>query len=360
MEPREIADPPLLRAVLRALLFAAVLETLFYRLLTLPARAPGSPWLEDLHVSTGRAGQMMFFVAFLFLLPALVSIAYGALRHPRWPGLTNGVVAIGILTLTVLAVSASVNPHGPIFALGFGSLSLMVQLGMLAGMFERRTDPAGRALAVLLAGALLCMWLSNGVDLAERVSLPWLSPGLHTPAASAGMWLLFGAGAMSFFAFSPPAPTAPGRAASAATYGLPAASAFALIVGAVVHPPLLSRLGTVFGVPGSGTLAVILTTSAAATALFLVLLTAIRGLRDPGFRTRAAGLVFLVLAGYPHRIAYEHLLAVLGVALITGAPAPLIPRRLGRVDNAAAPDAPGGAGDSTARMAPGNGPRGPA
>lgn len=360
MPPPEMLEPPLLRAVLRALLFAAVVETLFYRLLTLPARSPGSPWLEDLHASTGRAGQLMFFVAFLFLLPALISIAYAALRHPRWPGLTNGVVAVGILTLTVLAVSASMSPHGPIFALGFGSLALMVQLGMLAGMFERRADPAGRIFAVLLAGAIVCMWLSNSVDLTERVSLPWLSPGLGAPATSAGMWLLFGAGALSFFALSPPAPRAPGRAASAATYGLPAVSAFALIVGVVIHPPLLSRLGTGFGAAGSGALAVILTTSAAATALFLVLLTAIRGMRDPAFRTRAAGLVFLVLAGYPHRIAYEHLLAVLGVALITGAPAQVIPRGFRSIDRTRRPEMPGGGSDSAPRTGPANGLGGPA
>lgn len=320
MTRTQLTDAPLFRAVLRALLFAAILEALFFRLLTIPA-APGNlRQAIDLHESTSAAGQLMFFLAFVLLLPALITVAYTTLRSPLWPGLSNGLIAIGILSLVTLGLSAFMTQRGPAFALGFEGLTLLVQLSMLAGMFERRRDAAGRGFAVLLAGSFLCMWFSNTSQLLDLLPVPDLAARVAPHAGSAGLWLLFAAGAVSFPAFAPLPLRRPGGIERAATLGLPAAGAFGLIIGSVLSPPLLSRLGPGLGAARLQPLPKIFVTSVAAAALFLVLLTAIRALREPVLRSRGAGLLFLLLAGYPHLVAYEHLLALLGVALVTGVP----------------------------------------
>jgi hypothetical protein len=307
----------LLRALLRALVFAAILETLFYRLLTIPSESSEWPWLADIHLSTGRAGRLMFFIAFVILLPALVSLASGALRYPAWPIGLNGLVVVGILTLAALAISLSTGPRGPAFALGFGIVALLTKLLMLAGMFESRKDNAGRLFAVALGGSLLCMTAGDVVDLTGRLSVTWLPAALGSPSTHAGRWLLFAAGILAFFAFAPRVRGNRRAVEHAAAFGLPTATAFTLILGVVFHLPLLRRVGPGLGAVQADSVTLILTTGTAAAALFLVTMTAFRGLIDPYLRPRGYGLLFILLAGYPNAIAYEHLLSLMGVALLT-------------------------------------------
>ncbi len=312
-------EAPLLRSLLRALIFAACIETIFYRLLTIPSGAPAAPWVEALHASTGRAGALMFFIAFVLALPTLMAIAYAALRAPAWPGALNFFVVMGLLTLLALGVSSAVSPRGPAFALVFTFLSLLVGLAMLAGMFESRQDVSGKAFAVCLAAALVCMAAWTGSELSARLA-GWSLPEMQRSAAAAsGRWLLFASGVTAYFAFSPPGRSAGGVTTAAASYGVSVATAFTLIFGVVAHPPLLSRVAPALQPDPAGSLSRVITTSAAAAAIFLVTLTIVRGMKDPAARTRACGLLFLLLAGYPYRVAYQHLLALLGLALLTAA-----------------------------------------
>jgi len=316
MHTPSFSEAPLVRALLRALLFAASIEAIFHRLLTIPARS-ARPWVEGLHVSTERAGLLMFYVAFALLIPTLLAIAYSTLRSPAWSGGLNALVWLGLLALTAMTISAAFGPRGPAFALGFSLLAAAVALAMLSGLYEARSDLAGRAFAVLLAGAVACMASSGAVDLLGRIA-PY-RPGFPVAAvAAAGQWLFIAAGLLAFPAFAPEAGSRPGVVGHAAGLGLSAASAFTLIVGVVAHPPILSRLGASLGAawPGSG--AGIATTAAAAAALFLTLLTCVSIFNDPEGRGRAYGLLLLLLAGYPHGIAYQHLLALAGLALLTG------------------------------------------
>jgi len=161
------------------------------------------------------------------------------------------------------------------------------------------------------------MALSTVFDLAGRMA-PFRPPLSEPALSAAARWLLIAAGLTAFPAFSPP-PRAPvGLAARAAGVGVSTASAFALVLGAVVHPPFLSRIGSALGVSSVASLTAVLSTSAAAAAVFLTILTASRCLTQPESKVRAYGLLFVLLAGFPHRIAYEHLLALAGVALVTG------------------------------------------
>ena len=322
MTSSPIFDSPLVRAFLRSLLFTATLEAVFYRLLTIPS-GPGRPgWLSALHASTGRAGVLMFFVAFLVLLPTLISIAYATLRHPAWPPAINGLVSVGLLMLASLAVAASIGPRGAGFALGFSALGLILSLAMLAGYYERCGSPQARAFAVALAGALLCLTLAEAGGLLATLHVMPRAPVLTGAALSGGMWLLFGSGVLAFLAYGPEAGKGMGAASRAATYALPAATAFGLVFGITFRPEIFSRLAQLPGA-GGGFVPGILRTGSAAAATFLVGVTVIRGIGIPRMRALSTGLVFLVLSGYPREVAYQHLLSVLGVILITGlAPPP--------------------------------------
>jgi len=319
-------EAPFVRALLRTLLFAASIEAIFYRLLTIPPTSSWG-WVEELHVSTARGGVLMFMVAFALLLPTLLTIAYSTLRAPAWPGGLNALVAMGILALLALGISAGLSPRGPAFALAFSVLAASVALAMLAGMYDARQDLAGRFFAVSLSGAIVCMAASGAVDLAARI-LPGRFAFPTAAVAAAGRWLFITSGLAAFPAFASETNASLGAAGRAAGLGLSVASAFTLVVGAVAHPPLLSRVGGALGIASTdsmGSIPDILRTSAAAAALFLTTQTALRifpAVEGPG---RAYGLLFILLAGYPHRIAYQHLLALTGVALVTGSARPRPP-----------------------------------
>jgi len=317
---------PLLRALLRTLLFAVTIEAVFYRLLTIQTGAT-LPTVEDLRLSTSRGGAFMFFMAFLLLVPTLVIIAYAALRRPAWPGSLNAAASLGLLALVALGISASLGPRGPAFALGFAVIATLLSLAMLAGMFESREDTAGKAFAVVLAAAMVSLLVQTAGDRTALLGFNAIPQDVAAGAAASARWLLFACGALAYPAFCP-ASARP--SISAASYGVSAASAFTVIVGVVVHPPLLSRIESGLGPLSSGPIALIATAGAASAAVFLMMLTVFRAFPDPLLHARACGLLFLMFAGFPHEIAYQHLLAILGVALLT-ASAPLSPTRSGSV-----------------------------
>jgi hypothetical protein len=278
----------------------------------------------------------MFIIAFAFLLPTLLTIAYASLRSPAWPGGLNALVAMGLLAMVVLGISMAFDARGPVFALGFTLLAAMVGLAMLAGLYERDPEISSRVFAILLAGALVCATLSTSADLIRHVA-PWRAPFPEPAVAAAARWLLAGAGLAAFPAFSPDGPAPSGAGRMAAGLGLSAASAFVLIFGAVAQPSFLSRIAGALRFGSSGSLSGILYISAAAAAVFLTLLTAFRCFSVAESRARAYGLLFVLLAGWPHRIAYQHLLALAGVALLTASRAPQPPVDLRMI---AIPDPP--------------------
>ncbi|MBI3448341.1 MAG: hypothetical protein HY049_05425 [Acidobacteria bacterium] len=340
MSSAAFLEIPLVRALLRTLLFTTVLEAIFYRLLTLP---PGlsSAWSGDVQGSTSRAGLLMFMIGFALLVPALIAIAYAALRAPAWPHGMNPLVSIGLLAAAALGVSAAFGPRGPVFALGFALLTAFLSLLMLASLYETRADLAGRLFAVLLGAHVITAALSGAAELANQMA-PFRAPFPPLAMAAAARWLLILAGLAAFPAFAPAMESVERPLERAAGFGFSAASAFTLILGAVVHPASLSRVGAALGVGPALSLPVVLRTAAAATALFLTVLTACRCFARPDTRLTAYGLAFILLSGHPHRVAYEHLLAVCGLALLsaTAAPKPLmLPSTMPPGETTAAPNA---------------------
>jgi hypothetical protein len=334
---------PLLPAVLRTLLFTAVIEAIFHRVLTIPARSEAWPWLARAHVTTGRAGQLMAFVSLALVLAASLGVAYAALRAPAWPGALNPLVALGLVGLVGMVVLASLGSPGPAFAAGFAILALAVGWGMLAGMYDGREDLPGRAFAVALAGAMTCGTAGTLSDLWADMTGSAAARALAEPWESAGRWLLCGAGALAFPAFSGPLRPFARFTDRAAAYGVSAASAFTLAVGVAAHPPILDRLAGAAGPPQASAVGRVAAAGAACAALFLATFTACRGLAEERGRARGFGILFLVLAGYPHASAYQHLLALTGLALLTAGvappPRPAVPRAYGPPEPPPAPAA---------------------
>jgi hypothetical protein len=73
MPPRAL-DSPLLAAFLRALAFAGLTEAIFYRLLPDPSPGLQPALLDRIHASLNRAGSRRFFLAFFFVVLAIVRI----------------------------------------------------------------------------------------------------------------------------------------------------------------------------------------------------------------------------------------------------------------------------------------------
>src|SRR5207249_4838272 len=140
---------------------------------------------------------------------------------------------------------------------------------------DARQDPAGRCFAVFLSGAIVCMAASAAVDLAARI-FPIRIPFPAAAVAAAGRWLFISSGLAAFPAFASASGVDASVLGRAAGFGLSAAAAFTLVVGAVAHPPLLSRIGGALGVGSAESIPDVLRTSAAAAALFLTTLTALR------------------------------------------------------------------------------------
>jgi hypothetical protein len=95
LAPPAFAESTILKALFRTLAFAVIIEALFNRLVTIPAQSVSRPWVESLHASTGRAGDLMFVLSFALLLPTLLAIAYASMRAGA--GSLHAFVAVGVI-----------------------------------------------------------------------------------------------------------------------------------------------------------------------------------------------------------------------------------------------------------------------
>lgn len=315
--PPRAFDSPVLAAFLRALVFVGFTEAVFYRLLPDPV-SPLSPSIGNtIHASLNRAGSLTFFLAFFFVTLALGNVAYRALRHPLWPAGLNGFLSLCLLCLVMLGFSAVVTERGPLFAAAFTGLSLLTLLFIAMHAFVAAGCSASmRILAVCYGAAAICSagaTLSGTLGLSGsilRVGLPGIlsGPAFATGALRAGQTLLAVAAAAAFFAFAPWVASG-GRGGArrwpALTLGAVAAVGFA--GGCLLAPARVALLG------GKASPLVVITLS---WVLFLGVVSAASNMTDPERRLRAYGILLVLLAGFPLRIAHQQLMAVLGAVLL--------------------------------------------
>ncbi|HET6372094.1 MAG TPA: hypothetical protein VFG76_02225 [Candidatus Polarisedimenticolia bacterium] len=309
-------DSPLLLSFLRALSFVGVTEAIFRRLLPEPVSSRPGTSLERIHVSLSEAGEWTFSFAFILVTLALVAVASRALRHRHWPAGLNGFLVVCFACLAMLGLSAMVVAYGPLFPIGFTALSGLTLVALAMHSFSARRSWWDRAFAVFYTSAILCSLLSSmsrlslalPADASARRVLGALD-GLSGPALSAGRMALTLASVAAFMAYCDF-----GRDSAEnrwSRFGGPIAlsslAAIAFMAGCLLAPPDIALLG--FGPPPA---TVLLLTC----ALFLAGMAATANLFSPERRGLGYGLLLLILAGFPLRIAYEHMLMVLGAALI--------------------------------------------
>lgn len=297
--------PPVSTPLVRALLFAGVIEGLLYRLLPEPAAQPAT-WVERLHASLHRGGGFMFFVAYALVIACLVDLSWKTLRDHRWPAGLNGFLSICFLCLAMLGISVVMAPGGPLFAAGFTVLSLAVILALTMHAFTTAASLSSRALLVTWTGAVVCsafVVMAEALARGGGVASAWLRAA--DAAHPAGEALLAAAAACAFLSLHDA--SAPGAWAGLVPAGLGAA---ALAAGSVLPSP---RWALVEGLHP-------MRLALLACALFLATLTGLSCLPDPKRRTAGVGVLVLLLAGFPLHIAHQQMLAVIGAALLLAPP----------------------------------------
>lgn len=312
MPPRALGSP-LLLALLRALVFVGVTEAIFLRLLPASSVAPSDGLLGHLRVSLEDAGSFTFFLAFLFVTMALINASYRTLRHRLWPGGLNGTLAVGMLCLAALGISAMVMEHGPAFAIGFTLLALVTALLIAMHAYSTSAGTWPRLFAVCYGGTLVSSAVGTVARLSGGIAALDVSRELASRATSAGEILLAASGVASFMAFFDFERRGELGGATGLAFLMGALAATGFAVGCLIAPGRVALLG-----PDVAVWRVLMLS----TALFLTTMTATASLLDPSRRLQGYGLLLLLLAGFPLRIAYQHMMVVLGSVLLF-APEPI-------------------------------------
>ncbi len=307
---------PLLGALLRALCFVGLTEAIFFRLLPAPAEGAGAAegLIRRMHLSSWQAGSLAFILAYVLVLAVLVTIARTALRDRVWPAGPNGFLVSCLLILVVLGCAAPIADVGPAFATAFTGIAILTLMMMGMHAFVRGGAAvkafvvcyaAGACCSALLTTGSFASWWTGGSPLPDRIL---------SAADSSGLILIALAGSLALIAFADTTASFASRPVPARLSALTAALAalgFAWLC--LVAPDRFSPIG-----PDPGILAVILI----AYGIFAGLLAASMNLIDPVRRTRGYGILLLLLAGYPQRIALQDMLMVAGAALLLAPPPP--------------------------------------
>jgi len=329
------AQSPAILALLRGLIFLGAIEAVFYRLLPEPRTAFPGDLTGHLHASLYRAGGVSFLLAFLLATVTLAAVAWRTLRHRPWPTGLNGFIAVCLLCMAVMGLSAAVWDKGPGFAILFTLLALIAVLFVAMDGFAAGRGAWERAFMVTYCGAAACSAFSVALRFAGRFALAAGSgrggrfPSLRQLidasgyALSAGGVLVAGACIAAFMAYANPgARGGPVRRRFLLSTAVSAVVAALFAAGCILGPGSLSPLGAR---PAGGEVLLV------SWCLFLSILTAVSTTLDPQRRGVGYGLLILVIAGFPLRIAYQDILMVLGVVMVFGPR--VVPRPLpARVD----------------------------
>lgn len=303
-----LADSPPLRGFLRALIFVGLTEAIFFRLLPEPSVTASGGTIERLHRSVSSAGATTFLLAFVLVTLALLAIAWRTLKDHPWPSGLNGFLAVCFLCLALLGATAGIVPSGPAFAIAFTLLSLLTLLFVAMHAFATSDSVWERSFLVLYSASVLAGALGTVPRFAARIA-----PGSEALMAAAqraldaGTALSAVAAALAFMAYVDTPLRGAGAGRSWAGLLLGALGAGALAAGSLMAPESLSLLG------GSSSPVEVLLLS---MALFLGSMTAVTNLLEPRRRTIGYGLLLLVLAGYPMRIAHQDMLMIVGAFLL--------------------------------------------
>jgi len=257
-------------------------------------------------------GYTFFNFSVVMAIGLLCVIGFASRPLRIWPSPWSAWIGPGLVLFSLWSLLRAFVPTLAPEGL-YHLTSLVLALGLLSAFFTESAGTGQRTFAVLLAAALMCSaWTAISEGLRRLGALP-----LEVPSGRAGELLALAAGAV-----------APGliphrHHERSIKHAFPHAT-LAAIPAALFFLVYARRAGDPFGAPRwslgwtrdlplpegfDGLLY--------AGVMFLFLFALIRALSDPAWRVRGFGLAFLFLAGIQYRIAYQHLLGLIGLVLLT-------------------------------------------
>jgi hypothetical protein len=320
--PDLTAVKPVLRWLVPLLLIVAGSEMLVSRVLAPVPRLGRGAGPAQAAMIRGLADLGTFSLHFALLVAVFLLFLLGIVtRWLRvWPPPLLGWLGVGlsVFSLWSLALSLGPLPDGALYA-GF---SLLLALAMLMVWFAAARRSGPRAFAVLLGASLACSTFASVGAASGR----W---DAAARGAAELLALACGALAPALLPWSAPPTDEEARRsfAQAVLAAVPAGLVFFVQAGASRRGPAAWDLGWTAELPLPGALRGLI--YGGVTFLFLFAL--FRGLTEPRWRLQGYGLAFLFLAGVDYSLPYQHVLALIGLVMLTrgalpeeptGAPAP--------------------------------------
>ena len=295
----------MLRPLLPVLLTAAAAEMFIGRVLA----GGGIFWIRRLDPKAHRwldgTGQLTFSFAIIMALGVLMLLGFVSMRLRFWPA------PMPIWLGPCLVVFALWSPVAAFFPRAmplYHGLALLVAISMLGAYFGAGQRASARSFAVLLSASLACSTYGLVAESRPAWDLPWKHSALQSAELLA---LACGAVAVALL----PSRTEDARAFSYATMAAIPPGLYLLLglrTDGTGSPPW--DLGWMRELPLPDPFARLVYSG----VMFLFLFAMFRALGNRHSRVRGYGLAFLFLAGIHHRIAYQHLLGLIGLVLLTG------------------------------------------
>jgi len=311
-------DSPLLHAFLRALTFVGLTESIFLRLVPAPNAAWSGTLAGRIHDNLHAAGRFTFMLAFFLVTITLVNVSSRMLRQRIWPDGANGFLAFCLVCLAALGVVAFAFGLGPTVAAGYTVMALVAALTLAMHEFARSGSAWVKAFVVSYCGALVCSAVAALARAAGDFPIIGGGDALLSEAAVTGGQVLFaGAGVMSFLAYFD---FGASRGGTTGLAGLPlilgTVTGGGFAIACLLAPDRLALLG-----PHPSPVRVMFL----ASSLLLASMTVSSCLLRPDRRLVGYGLLMMLLAGFPLRVAYQHMMMALGMILAMAPPPVVVP-----------------------------------
>lgn len=307
---------PLMRTILPALLYAAGLEMLLSRIVS---PRDGLFALSSRHANPllvallAQVHVTLFHFALVTAMVVVILLGMAALAAPRnpdsapWVG--PGLILLGVWSLARFVLDT------PALELAYLVLSLALAMGILFRLFGNTSRRSTRAFAVLVGATLTC----GAYVVVSQVLVRMGESPLHFELAvqRAGELLALGCGVLV------PALIPWNRESDTQQQSFPPVLMASIPAGlfllqfrrhlAIPRQPYGWNFGWSWDLPLPEELLGLLY----AGVLFVFFFALFRALWEPRWRLLGYGLAFLYLAGLNYRISYQHLLALIGLLLIS-------------------------------------------
>ena len=316
---------PLLRAFLRTLAFLGPIEAIFFRLLP-PPEGPSLTALARAHESLHRAGELAFWLSLALAIVLLITLARTALTSRIWPPGLNGFLAVCLMSQAALGIGAAIGETpGPAFAAAFTLIAVMAAMAIATHAYAAAAGFM-RAFLVTYVSSVLCSGITTVASFGHRLGIFSMPVAVAGASYTAGLILLALSGVLAFLAFTEPMHLFDlGKKAAFFAVVTAASASLGFAAACLLGDASIAPLGTRPSVP------LVLQLS---FAIFAGGLSIAANLLSPERRFVGYGLLLMLLAGFPQRIALQDMLMVLGAALL------LAPRRAPATMQTASPPPP--------------------